>query len=61
MKNYTIQEVADTFRRKPKTIRKWIDEGKTFKVLFKVKDGYLIPEKEVERILAEGEIQNDYP
>lgn len=61
MKNYTVQEVAEIFRRTPQTIRRWIDEGKPFKVVFRVKDGYLIPEKEVNRVLAAGQVGNEMP
>lgn len=51
MKNYTVKETAEIFRRKPETIHEWIKSGKTFQVVFKIKDGYLIPEKEVLRVL----------
>ena len=57
--NKTIKEAAETFKRKPKTLRRWIDEGKMFKRVIKIKDGYLIPQSEIDRILKEGEILID--
>ena len=54
--NLTIEEVSNIFKRSSKTIRRWIDEGKTFQRLLKIKGGWLIPESEVDRILEEGEI-----
>ncbi len=50
----TVREVATVFRRSSDTIYRWILEGKTFQNVIKVKDGYLIPESEVERIIDEG-------
>lgn len=58
-KKYTVKEVADVFRRDVQTIRRWISDGKTFRVVFRVKDGYLIPEEEVERVLADGNISRE--
>ena len=54
-KNLTVKETAIIFRRTPKTIRRWIDEGQVFKKIIKVKDGYLIKQSEIDRILEEGE------
>lgn len=50
----TVREVAIVFRRSHDTIYRWILEGKTFQNIVKVKDGYLIPESEVEKIIEEG-------
>lgn len=50
---YTVKEVADIFRRHPRTIRRWIAEG--FIQAKRVRDGWLIPKTEVDRILTEGE------
>lgn len=50
----TVKEVAAVFRRSQDTIYRWIFEGKTFQSVVKVKDGYLIPESEVNRIIEEG-------
>jgi len=47
----TIKEIAEIFKRSPDTIYRWIDEGKIFKEIIKIKGGYLIPETEVQRIL----------
>ena len=55
-RNLTVKETADIFKRSPKTIRRWINEGTVFERLIKVRDGYLIPRSEVDRVLAEGEI-----
>jgi len=50
----TVKEVAAFFRRSPDTIYRWISEGKTFNNVIKIKDGYLIPESEVKRIVEES-------
>lgn len=50
----TVKEVAAIFRRSQDTIYRWISEGKTFQNVIKVRDGYLIPELEVKRIIEEG-------
>lgn len=52
MKNYTIAEVAEIFKRSKKTIYRWREEG-IFREVIQVKDGYLIPEKEVLRVIDE--------
>lgn len=53
----TVQEVADIFRRSAKTIYRWIEEGE-FEEVIKVKDGYLIPEKSVNKKMEECKITN---
>ncbi len=50
----TVREVAELFRRSRKTIYRWIDEGRVFREVVKVKDGILIPEAEVKRAVEEG-------
>jgi predicted site-specific integrase-resolvase len=50
----TVKEVAAHFRRSKKTIYRWIDEGRVFRDVVKVKDGILIPENEVRRAVEEG-------
>ncbi len=52
MKNYTITEVAKIFKRSKKTIYRWREEG-IFREVIQVKDGYLIPENEVLRVIEE--------
>ncbi|MEK7772728.1 MAG: helix-turn-helix domain-containing protein [Deltaproteobacteria bacterium] len=52
MKNYTIAEVAEIFKRSKKTIYRWREEG-IFHEVIQVKDGYLISEKEVLRVIEE--------
>ena len=46
---FTVKEVANTLRRHPRTIYRWLDED--FLRGKKVKDGWLIPHEEVERVL----------
>ncbi|MBI5969754.1 MAG: helix-turn-helix domain-containing protein [Deltaproteobacteria bacterium] len=53
----TVKEVAIVFRRSHDTIYCWILEGNTFKSIVKVKDGYLIPEDEIKRVIEEGRIR----
>ncbi len=50
IKYYTVKEMAGIVHRDIRTIYRWIDEG-FVKNYAKVKDGYLIPESEVSRIL----------
>ncbi len=49
MKKFTVKEAAEEVNRKPKTIYRWIEEG-FLKNVIKVRDGYLIPKAEIERI-----------
>jgi len=55
-KNRTIQETANIFRKSKKTIYRWIEEGKVFKRYIRVKDGILIPQSEIDRIMIENEV-----
>lgn len=57
MKNYTIAEVAEIFKRSKKTIYRWREEG-IFREVIQVKDGYLIPEREVLRVIEERTRKN---
>jgi len=52
MKNYTVAEVAEIFKRSKKTIYRWREKG-IFREVIQVKDGYLISEKEVLRVIEE--------
>ena len=49
----TVAEVADIFRKSKKTIYRWIDEGRVFNDVRRVRDGYLIPEEEVQRVISQ--------
>lgn len=49
----TVAEVAEICRKSKKTIYRWIDEGKVFRDVRKVRDGYLIPEEEVQRVVSQ--------
>ena len=51
-KNYTLTEVAEIFKRSKKTIYRWREEG-IFREVIQVKDGYLISEKEILRVIQE--------
>jgi predicted site-specific integrase-resolvase len=52
-KFYTVAETAQVFKRTPRTIRRWISEQYIQKV-YCVRDGYLIREDEINRILKDG-------
>jgi len=54
-KYYTVSVVAEIFHRKERTIYRWIKEGFILNVR-RVKDGYLIPSSEVERVLEESKL-----
>lgn len=45
----TVNQLAFRVKRSPKTIYRWRREG-FLKEVIKVRDGYLIPEREVNRI-----------
>jgi excisionase family DNA binding protein len=49
IKYYTVKETAEIFRKHYRTILRWIDEG--YVESTKVRDGYLISEIEINRIL----------
>lgn len=49
---YIVKEVSKTVRRHPRTVRRWIDEG--FIQAIRVKNRWLIPKTEVERILIKN-------
>jgi len=51
---FTVKEVARIFRRHPRTIYRWLAEG--FIEGKKVKDGWFISEKEIDRVFNEAEI-----
>ena len=53
----TVKETAQIFRRHPRTIYRWIDED--FLHAKKVRDGWLITQEEVDRILAEAELEHE--
>lgn len=52
----SVHEVADLLKRTPKTIYRWLTEGGMFRPgeVSKVKDGYLIKESAVSRIIRDG-------
>ncbi len=48
---FTIKQVALKFHRHPRTIYRWLDEG--FLHGKKVRDGWIIPEDELEKIIRD--------
>lgn len=58
MKNYTVAEVAEIFKRSKKTIYRWREEG-IFREVIQVKDGYLFSETEIKRVIKERTKSND--
>lgn len=48
---FTVKETARMVRRSPDTIYRWIEEG-FLENFIKVRDGYLIPKTEIDRILV---------
>ncbi len=53
----TVNQAAEMFQRSPQTIYRWIEEG-FFLEIIKIKNGYLIPQKEVKRIIKNGKVNN---
>ncbi len=53
-KFYTVKEVARIFCSSTYTIRRWIAEGDVFETVVKVKDGYLISDEEIQRLLKDS-------
>jgi len=52
----TVQETAKIFRRHPRTIYRWLEEG--FLHGKKIKDGWFIPRDEIERIFNEADTES---
>lgn len=50
-KTFTVKETAEIVNRSEKTIYRWIDEG-FLQNIIKVRDGYLIPKDEIDRIFV---------
>jgi excisionase family DNA binding protein len=48
---YTVKELANKFHRHFRTIYRWLDEG--YIRGKKVRDGWLIPEEEVEKVIRD--------
>lgn len=48
----TVREAAMWVNRSPDTIYRWINEG-FIEHYYRVRDGYLIPKNEIQRILVE--------
>jgi len=48
----TVKQAARVVNRSPDTIYRWINEG-FLQHYFRVRDGYLIPRSEIERLLVE--------
>ena len=55
-KHLKVREVAKILRKCPKTIYRWINEGKVFKEgeVIRVNNSILIPEEEIRRVLSDG-------
>jgi excisionase family DNA binding protein len=47
----TVKDLAKIFHRHPRTVYRWLDEG--FIHGKKVRDGWLIPQEEVEKIIKD--------
>lgn len=54
LKYLTIKEVAAIFKKDVRTIYRWVEARDPIREFTRVKDGILVPQSEVERILAEG-------
>ena len=52
IEKFTVKEAAKVFNRSPDTIYRWIGEG-FLQNYYRVRDGYLIPRTEIDRILVE--------
>lgn len=59
-KLWTVREVAHHFRRTERTIYRWINEGFVQNVL-QVRDGYLIPDQEIQRLQKSFRFNFDRP
>lgn len=53
---YTLLEVAGIFKRSSRTLYRWLDEKTVFKEAIKIQDGWLIPRREIIRILESGTV-----
>lgn len=59
MKFLTPLEFGKTFRRSRRTVYRWLNEGRVINPssIVKVRDGFLIPESEVSRIIKTGKLK----
>lgn len=48
---FTVKEIARLVRRHPRTVYRWLDEGRLLGK--KVVDGWLIPEEEVVKLIRD--------
>jgi excisionase family DNA binding protein len=55
---YTVKEVAKIFHRHPRTVYRWLDEG--YIRGKKVRDGWLLPEEEVEKMIRDPFDDEDF-
>jgi excisionase family DNA binding protein len=53
----TAREVAELFHRNIRTVYRWIHEGHISQA-YKVRDGFLIPESEVEKLKRDANESN---
>lgn len=51
---YTVRDLAALFKRDPETIYRWMAEGTIFPHAFKVKDGWYVPARDVNRLMRNG-------
>lgn len=53
---YTVKMLCELFDKHENTIYEWINKDRLFPNAFKVKDGYYVPESDVERLMRQGRI-----
>lgn len=53
---HTVKDLSRLFRRHKNTIRIWIVHDHLFPHAFRVKDGWLIPDADVQQLARDGRI-----
>lgn len=53
MKSYTVQEIADTLKTNPETVRRWIRTGKLSSTIKSTKIGHVITEDSLNKFIRE--------
>jgi predicted DNA-binding transcriptional regulator AlpA len=55
----TVKDLAKLFQKHENTIYRWIVEDHLFPNAFRVKDGWYVPESDVERLMRAGKVESN--
>jgi hypothetical protein len=55
----TVKDLAKLFHKHENTIYRWIVEDHLFPNAFRVKDGWYVPESDVEKLMKAGKVESN--